>query len=269
MAKRRLVFVSDTQAPYHLPQAIALEAAFIRDYKPDTLVFGGDMVDFVSISSFNKVGRFTPTHVADEIAICEEEVIKPLAAAAPKAETFWIEGNHEQRLTRYIAAMAKPLEGLIDLADALGCTRNGIKYVPSKAGNGILRLMMDATGKPVLTLMHGKEHGANPAQRQYAKWKSSLVMGHAHKEATWREKAGCGTDHVALAAGCSCADPDWNDIDNYTRGFVAGWYDPAALTFGLDHVRISGKDYTEIYSPWGEYRADLDRKIWKAHRRRG
>lgn len=263
MAKRKLVFISDTQAPYHLPQAVALGAAFLRDYKPDTLVLGGDIIDFVSISKFVKVGRFTPTNVADEISICEEEVVKPLVAAAPKAETFWIEGNHEHRLTRYIAAMAKPLEGLIDLADALGCTRNGIKYVQSKAGNGILRLM------PNLALMHGNRHGMNPAKAQYDKWGGSLVMGHAHKEATWRVKQGCGTDHVALAAGCTCKDPDFDDIDNYTRGFVAGWYDPADQTFGLDHIRISGKDYTEIYSPWGEYRADLDRKTWKAHRRRG
>lgn len=261
MAKRRLVFVSDTQAPYHLPQAVALAAAFIKDYKPDTLVLGGDIIDFVSISRFTKVGRFTPVNVADEITICEEEVVKPLCAAHPKADVYWIEGNHEFRLTSYVAAMAKPLEGLIDVVDALGCKRNDITYIRSKAGNGILRLT------PHLTLMHGDAHGANPAQKQYLGWGGSLIMGHAHKESTWRSKKGCGSDHVALAAGCLCQDPDWRDIDSYTRGFVAGWYDDVDGSFGLDHVRISGKDHTEIYSPWGEYHAEKHGTSWTAKRR--
>ncbi len=207
------------------------------------------MVDFVSISKFSKVGRLVPTNVAFEIEQAKQEVIEPILQAAGKAEVHWIEGNHEFRLTRYIAVMAKPLEGLIDVADALGCKEYGITYHPSKAGNGIWKI----TDK--LTLMHGERHGLNPAKAQYDKWGGSLVMGHAHKEATWRWKHGCGADHVALAAGCLCQDPDWSDVDNYTRGFIAGWIDDETGEFGLDHVRISGDNHTEIYSPWGSYYA--------------
>jgi hypothetical protein len=168
--------------------------------------------------------------------------------------------------------MAKPLEGLIDLEDILGCKRHGIEYITSKGGNGIHKLVVGKDGKPKLTLMHGSVHGLNPAKKQYMKWGSSLLMGHTHKEDTHREKKGDGQDHLALASGCLCKDPDWDDIDNYTRGFIAGWYDDVTGEFGLDHVRISGHDHTEIYSPHGEYYATWVQRIgspgsWIARRR--
>lgn len=264
-SNQKFVFISDHQAPFHLPQAVALSCAFIKDYKPDLVVLGGDIIDFCTISKFTKVGRFMPTTVVQEIETCEEEVLKPTRAAAPRARMVWIEGNHEFRLTRYIAAMAKPLEGLINLEDALGCKRNNIEYVASKGGNGIFSPFSNPSFRKNLTFMHGKLLGPNPAKNQYGKWGASMVMGHAHKESTYRDKQGCGSDHVALAAGCLCKDPDWDDVDNYTRGFVAGWINQGTGEFGMDHVRISGDQHTQIYSPWGEYYATRKQKIGPAN----
>jgi UDP-2,3-diacylglucosamine pyrophosphatase LpxH len=263
--KRKLVFISDTQAPYHLPQAVALVCAFIKDYKPSLVVLGGDMVDFVSLSKFTKVGRYTPTNIVDELKIYEAEVLEPIAKASGGCEMIHLEGNHEFRLIRYVATFAKPLEDLIDLTDILGCKKHGIKYIKSKAGNAVHKLTKH------LALMHGERLGVNPAKAQYEKWGGSLVMGHSHKESTWRWKHGCGSDHVAIAAGCLCKDPDWMDIDNYTRGFVAGWFDDETGEFGLDHVRIIGRNHNEIASPWGAYKATKvhnpqDGEHWLARR---
>src|SRR6185503_1804439 len=126
-----------------------------------------------------------------------------------KARKIWVEGNHEFRLTRYIQACAPSLQGLINMDDVLGCKRNKIEYIASKAGNGVFRLTDH------LTIMHGTATGLNPAKAQYEQWGASLVMGHTHKESTWRKKHGCGRDDVAMSSGCLCKDPDWRDIDNY------------------------------------------------------
>jgi hypothetical protein len=79
---------------------------------------------------------------------------------------------------------------------------------------------------------------------------------------------GNGDDHVALSSGCLCQEPDWNDISNYNRGFIAGWYDDISGKFGLDHVRIISADFSndqsmrEIVSPWGSYYAKRVDKRW-------
>ena len=68
-------------------------------------------------------------------------------------------------------------------------------------------------------------------------------------------------------AGYLCKDPDWRDIDNYTRGFIFGWYDDETGEFSLDHARISGKDHTTLYAPWNTYEATFARGAWIARTR--
>src|SRR4051812_298981 len=105
MSRKRIVIVADTQAPFHLPQNIALVAAFNKFYNPDILFLNGDIVDFFTISKFTKVGRHLPKRVIDEIRICQEEVIEPLVKSVKKGtKIIWNEGNHEFRLTRFVAA---------------------------------------------------------------------------------------------------------------------------------------------------------------------
>lgn len=259
---KRVVIVADTQSPYEDPQCVALAIKFIQDYKPDTLIMNGDMLDLASCSKFVRSRYAGPQTVKDEIEWATNSVIEPLCKAAPKAEKIWIEGNHEYRLTRYIIAMAPSLEGLVEASPVFQCERLGIKYIKSKAGNGIYKLT------PMLTIMHGDRYGVNPAKSQYTAWGSSLVMGHAHKESTYRWKHGCGTDHVAMASGCLCKDPDWRDIENYTRGFIAGWYDDENGEFGLDHIRIVCSDFSDegstrkILSPHGNYYAKRVGSKW-------
>lgn len=262
MAVRKIVIVADTQSPFEDAPCVALAVAFIKDYRPDTLVMNGDMLDLATGSKFVRSRASGPQTIKAEIDWGIENVIEPLRRAAPQAKCYWIEGNHEFRLTRYVQAMAPALEGLIEAHPVFQCERLNIEYVKSKAGNGILRLT------PHLAIMHGDRCGANPAKSQYTAWGSSLVMGHTHKESSYRVKHGEGSDHVALASGCLCKDPDWRDIENYTRGFIAGWYDDETGKFGLDHVRIICSDFSteaatrEIVSPWGSYYAKLVNKRW-------
>jgi predicted phosphodiesterase len=247
-----------------MPQAIALVCAFIKDYKPHMLVMNGDMLDLCTISKFVRAKSVGQPHtVAEEVRIGIDEVIRPLCQAAPKARKIWVEGNHEFRLVRYIATFAKALEGLIDTGDVFGCKELGIDYIPSKGGNGIFQLTDH------LAIMHGDRAGINPAKAQYEQWGASLIMGHTHKESTWRKKHGCGRDDIALSGGCLCLDPDWRDTDNYTRGFIAGTYEEVSGEFAINHVRIAGENHVSLYSPWGNYEASYNgkNKRWSAKRR--
>lgn len=290
---KRLVVVSDTQAPFHLPQAIALACAFSKDFKPDAFVLNGDIVDFSSISRFNKAGRFTPSAVAQEIAITLTEVVFPMLTALGwkikaelnfresaeygtkipyvtidsvtkgKAQVWWIEGNHEYRLSRYISAMAPAFEGLVEFEEIFQLRKLGIKFVRGKgtSGNGILRLT------PLLTICHGERHGLNPARLTVDDWGGSIIVGHAHKESTWRRSFASGIDWMGYAAGCLCQDGDWKSFSGYNRGFIAGEYESeGAGEFNVDHMRISKKDWTRLYTPYGRYEAKRKGNGWEARR---
>jgi predicted phosphodiesterase len=290
---KRLVVISDTQAPYHLPQAIALVSAFIKDYKPDTLALNGDLVDFSSISRFNKTGRFTPSTVSHEVTLCLVEVVFPVLTALGwrikwtlcfreaaeygtqipyvqidsvtkgKADVYWIEGNHEYRLGRYISAMAPAFDGLVEFEEVFQLRKLGIRYVRGKgtSGNGILRLT------PLLTICHGERHGLNPAKLTLDDWGGSIIVGHAHKESTWRKTFASGTDWVGYAAGCLCKDGDWKSFSGYNRGFIAGEYESKGKgEFNVDHMRISGSNWTRLYTPYGRWEATEQRGQWTAKR---
>lgn len=260
--RQRIVIVADTQSPFEDAPSVALAIKHIQDYKPEIVVMNGDMVDLCTASKFHRSKR-GPQTVKEEVEWALANVIEPLRKAAPKAKYYWVEGNHEFRLVRYVQAMAPVLEGLIEAVPIFQCERLGIEYVSSKAGNGILKLIPG-----VLAIMHGDKAGTNPAKAQYLRWRSSLVMGHVHKESTYRESGGDGPDHVAMSSGCLCQEPDWADVNNYNRGFISGWVDIEAKQFDLHHMRILAEDWSDdkatrtLITPWGSYYAKLVNKRW-------
>jgi hypothetical protein len=239
-----------------LPQGVALACAYIEDYRPSLLILGGDIIDFYTASTKFKRTGSAERFVVDEITICIAEVLEPLVKAARKynkqCKIVFVEGNHEYRIKRYIAYQAPVLENFpgLSIEEALQMPRLGIKYVNSRAGNGIYRVNKS------LTAMHGTRHGANPAKLTYDDWGSSAIIGHAHKEASFRKNWGCGDrDDIVMASGCLCKAPDFADVDQYTRGFISGWYEPEGSAFHLEHVRIAGNDHTDMFTHTGEYRA--------------
>lgn len=264
---RTMDFVSDAHAPHQQDECIALAAAYIKDHQQGTkgvLVMGGDMCEAYTVQTkYRRLGTGTHT-LEQEILATREHVIKPFCAAAPKADKWYIEGNHEFRMKRAIAFQApffENLKGLRSFGEAMELDEFGIKYVESKNGNGILRMT------PFLTFMHGERHGVNAAKTQYEAWGTSVIFGHTHKQTTYTKKWGCGREDISMSAGCLSKDPDYRDIDDYTRGFVSGWVNFSTGEFFAAHVPIvrTKTGGWVLYSGQGNYRAMLDAKSrkWK------
>lgn len=290
MATKKLVVISDTQAPYHLPQAISLACAFIKDYKPDTFVLNGDIIDAVSMSTFSKTGRLSPRTALQEIALTMTGVIIPCLEAlgakvkwdleelehpvfgdstpviriqevvwSRKVDVFFVEGNHENRFARYVSTFAPALDGLVDFEEVLQLKKLGIKFIKGRgtSGNGVLRLI------PALAITHGEYTGPNAAMRTLMACGCSVIAGHGHGEQTKRHRFSLtGIDWVGLISGCLCKDGEWKAFSAYNRGFVAGWYNEEKNEFGVDHVRISGKNHNEIFSAFGNYVAEERGSKW-------
>lgn len=257
---KRLVVLSDIQAPFHMPQAIALAVEYIKRFKPDMLVLNGDIVDFYTASEFSKVGR-GPGRMADEIAITEAEVLEPILAAIPEGcEVVWTAGNHEFRLKRAIALHAKFLEDFpgLSIQEAFKMKERGIRYVDSNNANGFFWIT------PHLVAMHGTFTTVYAARKYCETIGKSVIYGHTHKEQYWRDtKALSDQSIIAIGAGCLCKNPeDFNSLARYDRGFIAGWFDTKSGMFDIGHRRIAGPNNTILFSDYGLLQARKVGRNW-------
>lgn len=96
----RVVFIGDVHIPYHDKGALELTLQFVLHFKPHRIFLIGDIADFYDPSSFlkdpDKVGR-----LQEEI---DESVsfFTRIRTENPTAKILFIEGNHEERLSRYM-----------------------------------------------------------------------------------------------------------------------------------------------------------------------
>src|SRR2546425_4815917 len=129
MSKTELYF-SDIHFPYEDKIAWALAKQVLTALKPDVLFLGGDIVDFYPVSSFDK----DPARKQDlqkELDQTSAELTE-LHTAAPNAEVFYQEGNHENRLQRYLWKRAEELAPLRSLAlpELLSFKKLDITWIP-------------------------------------------------------------------------------------------------------------------------------------------
>jgi hypothetical protein len=115
--------------------------------------------------------------------------------------------------------------------------------------------------------MHGCFGGESALKKTMNRWKGTVVISHGHKEASRRETGESGVDWLGLATGAICEHPNWRSLTDWNRGFLAGSVEVGGSgRFQLDHMRLAGDAWTDLYTPWGIYAAtcirDGERERW-------
>lgn len=243
MRGKAFVVLSDLHTPFHSEPALDLALEYIKRTKPSLVILNGDIMDCYAMSRFNDP-KGPRRDMASEVHVANA-VLDDIQAAAGKAEIMWGEGNHELRLPKAISIKLPDLNGLIDLAGLLNLHKRGIKWLPVERGDSfIMRLT------PKLAVAHGWRYSGagsnNVAKLTLNDWGGSIIVGHNHSEGTHRERRGDGSEAVALVSGCLCQAPLYRTVDRWSRGFIAGDFDQSGR-FQVDHVRIGGERFTEMY----------------------
>src|SRR5262245_1392688 len=101
---QRFVCLPDPHAPYEDGDAVRTALAFLREFKPHAVFLLGDVIDFYQLSSFDKdpERRFK---LWDDITAAVMFLDK-VRKAAPDVPMWYIQGNHEFRLQRYLWRVA-------------------------------------------------------------------------------------------------------------------------------------------------------------------
>ena len=213
--------ISDAHWPFHdlrrepdgsYSGAYLTAIEWLRNCGVDTVLLNGDMMDCYNLSSHEKVENNRSWKWELDAA---RTMVKHLRQFfGDKVRIVYREGNHEERLKRYLAQKAKELEGTIVLEELLGLNEQGIEWVEERAKVKAGKLWID----------HGHEWfgggGVNPARNYRMKAVDNVMVGHVHKTSTdlFRRPLD-GTFIAGWSVGCLCdLNPRYAPRNNWNHG---------------------------------------------------
>ena len=229
----RTALIYDVHFPYHSKDAYYLALDYLRGLKPkvDRVVLAGDYVDFYKISFW----KGDPNRAAfeKEVALCNDG-LKELRKMFYRVPIDYLEGNHEQRLFRYMNEKAPDLAFRNRIDDILSLKHRRINYISNIANmcDGKLPYKL---GK--LYVLHGHEKkvsfGAiNLSRLMYSKCKTNVIAGHHHRSDYTLVKKLDGQHEGAWSVGTlgQLAEPylpvnDWNHGFAYVDVFDGGFFE--------------------------------------------
>ena len=222
---KRVHIIPDQHIPFHDKRAWELQLQVIKTRKPDVLVIMGDFADFYSVTSHQKSPEQRNLLLQDEVKAVRRELDR-LDAMVPKGcRKVFIQGNHEQRLDRYIAQRAPELFGMTSTEQLFKLAKRGWEYVKYHDHIKI--------GKVFFTHDTGKAgSGAHlAAERAFS---NNAVIGHTHRVAFNVVGNAAGTPHVAAMFGWggSLHAAEYMHLINARRDW--------ALGFGTGHLKPDG-----------------------------
>lgn len=231
----KVLVLSDVHIPFHVSKALEAAVEFGKKNGADTVLLNGDVCDFHCVSRYD--------HDGSKLTYVEEiesgkQFLRWLRAQFPKGRIIYKEGNHDERLNKYILSRAPTLFGLeyCTLPSLLGLSAVGADHV------GEQRVVH--VGK--LRVIHGHEYGSGTsAPVNAARWlmlraRKPALMGHLHQTSEQIEMDIDGNQLAAWSVGCLCGlNPRYRRLStrwNHGFAFVTVSKDG---TFEVRNLRVS------------------------------
>lgn len=210
---RTVALLCDTQNPYQDKITLGLIERFLQDIEFHHLIYGGDNNDFYGISAFDKNPNRIPK-LQDDIDDTKY-MFERHSKIFPDVEKWLLEGNHEDRLRKYLWSSAAALSSLSSLTipELFKLGDFGIKTTPYQQG-----IMVNG----VFLFLHGdiaSIHSGYTAKRNFEKHGGCGITGHCHRGGSFYK-----TDRFGIwgwwEGFCLChLNPDWIKNPNWVQGF--------------------------------------------------
>ena len=216
--------LGDCHLPMHDKGTIEAAVKEAREKQVVGVLLNGDLMDMFAISPFFRIP--SKETFAEEIET-GRQFLAWLRSRLPRARFILREGNHEFRLTRYIAERAAELFDLseIHLPALLHLEKYGVEWVQDKR-----KVML---GK--LTTLHGHElrkgEGVNPARLAFLRTTATVLVGHHHRTSEHHQRSLDDKFIAAWSVGCAChLHPDYDPYGQSNHGYAMveiqkdGWF---------------------------------------------
>ncbi len=169
------VVVPDIHVPFHDPAFLSIVKKVAKIAKPDGFIQLGDALDFWQVSRFDKNPLRKQTLAED--GKIYHGILQEWAEIIPFGGVIHqLEGNHEDRLRRYIWANAKELAGLVQtVPQMIGLRDLGVRTVWHDLSNYKSCQIGDAL------IHHGHYYNMHVAMGNLTRYGKSLITGHTHR----------------------------------------------------------------------------------------
>ena len=205
--------INDIHAPFQDQRALREVELFLEEVQPGLLIKAGDLNDFYLISNFDK----NPNR-ADKLQKdldSTRRMNERQRALLPNSRQIAIDGNHEDRLRRFLWGKAPALASLRSLTveELYGLNDNGIEHVPYEEGLFINDIFIVTHGDMV------RAHSSFTAKGMSDKHGGCGMVGHCHRLGSYYKRDRFGT-YGWWENGClSLLTPDWIQNPNWQQGF--------------------------------------------------
>lgn len=251
--------LNDLHIPFHDERALNLACEILRDVQPNLIVLNGDIVDFFAISKFDKDPR-RRLELAKEIKQSRETLKKLFE----KFTTVWIyiEGNHENRLRKYIWNRATELIGLeeLELENLLKLKEHGVLYLRQlDTPQPIDQFATPQVKVGLLYIAHGDTFRLNAnsvgvARCLFLRTFKNLLIGHWHRADKWEQMDYEGRLHGCWVVPCLCYQrPNWDTGRIWGQGMAlievsaSGFFRVDVVSFIKENGNllafVGGKEY--------------------------
>lgn len=166
---RKQTFLVASDCHYWPGESTVAHKAFIKlckQLKPDAVVLNGDVFDGARISRHDPLYRHETPSVKQELEVCQDR-LGEIEKAAHNAKLFWLYGNHDIRLWRYMKINAPEVEGAFgsDLFDHFPGWHCG--YIMHVNENTVIK--------------HRYHNGVHATYNNVLKAGRNIVTGHLHR----------------------------------------------------------------------------------------
>jgi len=171
------VVISDVHIPFHNQSYVNTFFNFCKDLKPDYIHILGDLCDAYPLSKFLK----NPERLLSfpQELYLARRFIHHLRKLHPKSKIFFSEGNHEERLKKFIWNKVPELSQMSELSwtTLLDLDKHKVKLFPYNKPYEIIN------GDYPIVFSHGHDLRKYPgmsARTQAEKFGKTIVVGHSH-----------------------------------------------------------------------------------------
>ena len=228
---KRGVALFDIHSPEYDKACMNIVFKFLKDFKPDYLVLGGDQMDFGCISHHNK-GKYRlleNARLKRDYKFFQETILDKLdKVLKPSCSKYFMIGNHEYWLDRLVDDNPQ-LEGLVEIEANLDLT--SYKIVPF---NDVLTI-----GE--MNFIHGIWTNKYHAEKNIRVYNKNVFSGHIHTNQIFTITSPINSlPRQGVSVGCLCnknMDYMHDKPSAWIHQFMY-WYELSDLTFRYYLVTI-------------------------------